>query len=141
MIRSLFLILGILTSVTCGCSDRHVDLANVSGTITRAGQPVAQVTVAFQPIAMGKMNPGPGSYGVTDAQGRYELKTFDNNLPGAVVGKHRVIIDPDLHKSSADDRQVFSKDKTAERFRDGSLVIEVTPIGLSHVDFDLATTP
>jgi hypothetical protein len=126
-------------AICCGCSDRQVSLANVKGTITRAGQPLAQVTVAFQPIAVGKkINPGPGSVGVTDANGHYELKTFDHNLPGAMIGKHRVIIDPDLHNASADDRQVSPSQKTNERFRNGSLTIEVTPVGLPHADFDLA---
>jgi hypothetical protein len=139
MKHDLYFLICVAISLASGCSDRPVALANVSGTITRDGQPLAQVTVAFQPIAIGKkINPGPGSVGVTDANGHYELKTFDHNLPGAMIGKHRVIIDPDLHNASTDDRQVSPSQKTNERFRNGSLTIEVTPAGLPHADFDLA---
>jgi hypothetical protein len=38
-----------------------------------------------------KGNPGPRATGKTDAQGRYHL-SFDNQKPGAVAGKNRVLV-------------------------------------------------
>jgi hypothetical protein len=59
------------------------------------GKPLPNVHVSFQPIASKATdNPGPGSVGATDAQGRYALKISAQTMEGegAVVGKHRVFI-------------------------------------------------
>jgi hypothetical protein len=57
------------------------------------GQPLANALVSFQPIAKeGEINAaGQGSTGKTNEKGEYIL-TFSNGKPGAVVGKHRVLI-------------------------------------------------
>lgn len=46
--------------------------------------------MGFEPVREGeRIDAGPGSYGVTDADGRYRLTTIDGRS-GAVVGMHRV---------------------------------------------------
>jgi hypothetical protein len=76
-----------------GCSRGEYETAEVSGRVTLNGQPVANVAVMFQPVAPeGNINPGPGSYGVTDADGRYHLILVGKESKGAVVGKHMVRI-------------------------------------------------
>ncbi len=76
---------------TLGCGSGY-RLAPVSGTVTLNGQPLAGADVHFQPIgSKDNPNPGPGSHGKTDAQGRYSLRV-DERQAGAVVGKHRVMI-------------------------------------------------
>src|SRR2546423_8011399 len=74
----------------CGGSEKIVP---VSGVVKLNGQPLANAHVSFQPTASGN-NPkaGVGSYGVTDASGKYWLKTADTDSTGAVVGTHRVEI-------------------------------------------------
>jgi hypothetical protein len=80
--------------VLAGCSKGPYDVAPVSGRVTLNGQPVANVAVMFQPMAAGgNYNPGPGSYGITDADGRYTLKLIGKETAGAVVGKHKVRIE------------------------------------------------
>jgi hypothetical protein len=74
-----------------GCGGKTHDLAKVSGTVTLDNQPLAEARVVFQPIGTGKGNPGPGSSGVTDANGRYSLRAATDAV-GAVVGSHRVSI-------------------------------------------------
>jgi hypothetical protein len=66
-------------------------MAPVSGTVTLDGKPLAHATVVFEPDTDAK-NPGPGSSGVTDANGRYTLQVMTTNAPGALVGKHKVSI-------------------------------------------------
>ena len=71
----------------CGCSDGPT-LAPVAGVVTLDGQPVEGARVVTQPIA--ESGGSPGSFGVTDAAGRYELREIKTNQPGAVIGHHRV---------------------------------------------------
>jgi hypothetical protein len=46
--------------------------------------------VIFRPFSK-ELSPGPASYGKTDAQGRFVLRTMDGR-DGAVVGPHKVRI-------------------------------------------------
>lgn len=80
--------------VLAGCNQDPYRVAPVSGLVTLDGKPVGQVAVMFQPMSEGNPNPGPGSFGITDAEGRYSLKLVGNEKPGGVVGKHKVRFDP-----------------------------------------------
>ena len=59
----------------CGSSEGYT-LVPVSGTITLDGQPLAGASVSFQRSG-GEATVGPGSGAVTDASGKYELKTAE----------------------------------------------------------------
>ena len=77
--------------LSTGCSSSNI--APVSGRVTLDGKPLAGVHVGFQPIAKpGEMNPGGGSYALTDSDGQYKLLLVEGEQPGAVVGRHRVEI-------------------------------------------------
>jgi hypothetical protein len=74
-----------------GCGGSEFAIAPVSGTVTQDGKPLAGLVVTFQPIAETRAgNAGPGSFGVTDDQGRFTLTVAGSRQPGAVVGLHRV---------------------------------------------------
>lgn len=86
-------ILVALAAFSAGCSSDPFQTAPVTGRITVNGKPVAQVAVMFQPNAAdGNNNPGPGSTGITDAEGNYSLKLIGKETKGAVIGKHQVRI-------------------------------------------------
>jgi hypothetical protein len=73
-----------------GCGLQTGSFAPVSGVVTMDGQPLPGAHVSFQP--QGKTeNPGPGSVGIADSAGRFELKTPRNDI-GAVPGPHTVRI-------------------------------------------------
>jgi hypothetical protein len=75
-----------------GCDSAQYGLAPVSGIVTLDGQPVPGAQVSFQPQGSGtNTNPGPGSTGLCDDSGRYELTTIRKE-PGAVPGPHAVRI-------------------------------------------------
>lgn len=84
------LALTLTLAVGCGPGAKY---APVSGRVTLNGQPLANATVSFQPIAAdGGVNaPAPGSTGQTNANGEYTLVSADGK-PGAWVGKHVVRI-------------------------------------------------
>jgi hypothetical protein len=78
-----------------GCGRSGPGLGAVSGKVTLDGQPLHGATVEFQP------SEGRGSFGVTDAQGLYQL-SFTEAQQGAVLGKHTVRITSD---NEDDDRK------------------------------------
>jgi hypothetical protein len=77
-------------TVGCGSGTKY---APVSGRVTLNGQPLANATVSFQPIATeGNLEASAlGSTGKTNANGEYTLTCADGHT-GAWVGKHRVMI-------------------------------------------------
>src|SRR5712692_11334611 len=81
----------VLTTVpVAGCGGPKI--VPVSGVVSLDGKPYRKAVVSFQPIgSKDNPNPGRGSAGVTDEQGRYTL-TYDGTAPGALIGKHRVRI-------------------------------------------------
>lgn len=70
----------------CGGGAARPEIAPVSGRVTYKGQPVEGAKVTFRTEG----SPRVGT-GITNANGEYELTTFDTN-DGAVVGEHRVTI-------------------------------------------------
>jgi hypothetical protein len=130
--------------LAAGCNSGPYETAPVSGRVTLNGQPVAGVAVMFQPIAPeGNPNPGPGSYGVTDAEGRYSLKLIGKETSGAVVGKHKVRIEVYTEPGdSSDDRPQKRPKPTVQIPRkynqaEAILEFEVTAKGSDNADFDL----
>ncbi len=87
----LFLILALLGWVT-GCGTGGPATAKVAGTVTLDGQPLQDIRVTFQPDNKSEDMQGMGSYGLTDAEGKFELKMSDSGSSGAVVGGHTVIL-------------------------------------------------
>ena len=64
-------------ALVAGCGGQEYPLAPVAGSVTLDGKPLANIHVTFLPQAKGKSrNAGPASCGVTDAEGRFILKTI-----------------------------------------------------------------
>ena len=83
------------TSVLSGCGEtKPYGVAPVSGRVTMDGKPLPDARVTFFPQRAADTNTrqsGREAMGVTDADGRYQLKTvFDDE--GAAPGKNRVVI-------------------------------------------------
>src|SRR5207245_3866773 len=86
-----FLIFAVLAVCASACKSEPYSVAPVSGRVTLNGKALANCEVMFQPVhTSGNYNPGPGSYGITDADGRFTLKLIGKESAGAVVGKHKV---------------------------------------------------
>jgi hypothetical protein len=80
-----------LAAIAAGCESKPYGLAPVSGIVTLDGAPVAGAQVSFQPEGGENKNPGPGSTGLCDSSGRYELQTTRKE-PGAIPGRHTIRI-------------------------------------------------
>jgi len=73
-----------------GCGSRGPKIVEVSGTVTRGGQPIKDLTIHFVP------EQGRPSWGFTDPEGRYTLH-YNRDRDGAVAGKHRVFVKYEPH--------------------------------------------
>ncbi len=128
-----------------GCTQSEFDLAPVSGLVTLDGEPLQGARVAFEPRQTPGGDPlaiGPGSYGETDATGRYELVSL-NDDPGAVVGTHRVRISTHLVEfdPTRSEQKVLSEEKVPARYSGKQALEFVVPAGGSDAaNFALETT-
>jgi hypothetical protein len=80
------LIVAILAMTVSGCGSGGVPLGKVSGHVTKAGKPMADITVKFDPVGGGR-----SSIGLTDPSGYYELIFSDRK--GALLGNHKVTVE------------------------------------------------
>jgi hypothetical protein len=98
-----------VTALAAGCGGDDPELAPVSGVVKVDGKPYPNAYVTFQPVGSeGNPNPGRGSTGTTDAEGRFTLR-YDGGQDGAVVGKHIVRI---TSMQPADDPSRFKGTET-----------------------------
>jgi len=137
---AVLLALVVLCLSGCGSSDGYT-LVPVSGTITLDGQPLAGASVSFQRTG-GDTTVGPGSAAVTDASGKYELKTAEaNSQPGAVVGMHVVRITGVQDQRAADDdtARPMAKDPVPPRYRDPGINFDVPKDGTDKANFELTS--
>lgn len=131
----------VLALAALGCGGGKV--APVSGRVTLDGKPLANAHVSFQPSGEGGgHNPGSGSYGITDADGRFTLRVVEGDQLGAVVAKHRVEVT--LRGAGGDedtDRHAKGAPKAVslpERYnRNTELTFEVKSGGSTEANFDL----
>ena len=109
--------------------------AAVSGVVSLDGKPVEGATVNFTPAAGDGGGLG-GSYGKTDAQGRYTLQTVAGDKRGAAVGKHKVTIS--LSKPDPSNPEGAAKDLIPAKYNVKSdLTFDVPSGGTNKADFAL----
>jgi hypothetical protein len=129
----------LVSLLAAGCGGPY-RTAPVSGRVTLNGKPLAGAAVTFQPVAeQGNLNPGPGSGGFTDDDGRYTLRLTGKDTPGAVVGKHKVRITLVPETNPTDAPRWPTRQLPRQFNRDTRLEVEVPPGGTSTADFDLKT--
>lgn len=123
-----------LLIVGCGGNEK---LAPVSGVVTLNGDPVEGATVTFTPVGTTDKE-APTSFGVTDEEGRYTLKTGAGDA-GAFIGKNRVsIVKQKGGKDDADDSQLeFESEIPPEYNENTTLQFEVPKEGSTEADFKL----
>ena len=141
LLTSLFLLFG-----ACG----HSQLVPVSGQVTLDEEPVSDIVVNFQPI-LGETTDAsfsPSSSGITDAEGRYKLRTSEQ--AGAVAGKHVVTliykdaVPPDaeeLFLQNSGDRKWQPAFKLSSNARDGTLTFTVPEGGTDEANFAFQSPP
>lgn len=77
----------VMSLLLSGCGEPGPTIVAVEGTLSLAGKPLENVYIEFWPE-----NNGPKSSALTDAQGKFVMKTADGLQTGAIVSKHRVVL-------------------------------------------------
>lgn len=96
MQKNLVLFFVCLSFTVMGCGDglEKFPTASVTGRVLCEGQPVPFAQVYFEPLRQGESAiVGKPAFAIADDQGNFELGTYSSK-DGAVVGKHRVRVDP-----------------------------------------------
>lgn len=75
-----------------GCGRKEPIWGEVEGTVTLAGQPLANVRVQFLPEPSQENKNAPASTATTDEQGHYRLTCESAGRAGAVIGPHKVVL-------------------------------------------------
>jgi hypothetical protein len=125
-----------------GCGDDGYDLAPVSGVVTLDGKPLAGGVIQFQPVGGEEQNPGPGSAGVLDSEGRFQLQTQQSpRSEGAVIGTHQVRIYSRIAEQLASDVDTSTEpERVPPRYNYRTeLTFPVPPEGTDEADFHLKT--
>lgn len=82
-----FVRLGLFALFFAGCGQAAgPDLYQVTGKVTKGGEPLKSISVTFTPV-----EGGPSSAGLTNEEGKFVL-LCQNGKAGAVVGKHKVVL-------------------------------------------------
>lgn len=115
---ALLLALGVLASLLAGCEAPY---STVKGQVTLDGKPLRGATVGFFP------GQGRGSYGETDAEGRYELK-YTVQKAGVPAGRCVVRI------TTAD---AVNPERLPKRYHENSELAEEVKPGSNVFDFAL----
>ena len=128
--RAVALANGLLLLSATGCSSNEPKIVPVSGTVTRNGQPVANITIHFEP------EKGRPSWGRSDDNGRYTLN-YERGRDGAVTGTHKVFVEfrarsPDEESQMAEGKLKVPQDRQAILDKYGkrdspAITLEVTP--------------
>jgi hypothetical protein len=124
--------LGVLLFWMPGCGGRVY--AEVEGTVTLDGQPLADVAVGFYP-ADGPQ--GPRAAVITNKDGRYKLRPEQEFL-GVVVGWNKVVVVPNLDEKLKDKMPPVPK----KYFNTFSTPLQFyVRRGEQTIDIALSTTP
>lgn len=126
--------------VGCG-SDPH-QTAVVSGRITLDGQPLGLCQIRFQPQSVSKddVEPGSGSFAVTDDQGRFSLTIINPVRPGAMIGTHQVWLTTVTVAKMAMEGGQMTAEKVPRQYRSGKVTFVVLPEGTDKADFELTSS-
>lgn len=117
-----FAVAMLLAAVATGCSSK-IRLAEVGGTVTKAGKPQKNVWVQFAPAKGGR--PAEGR---TNGEGRYKLD-YARGRQGAPLGMHRVTVmtggDVDSEGNEVTPRKVAFKGEFEVKGGENSIAIEI----------------
>jgi hypothetical protein len=113
----------------CGPAD---GLADVRGTVTLNGEPLANATVEFQPLEPGQ---SPSS-AKTDESGNYRLM-FTLSAVGVVPGKHRITISTAETCFDDEGGEYESDELVPAKYNRDSELQRTVESGRNRIDFDL----
>ncbi|MDR0610389.1 MAG: YbfJ family protein [Planctomycetaceae bacterium] len=138
--KHLYLLTTIVVLFLCGCSTK-LPIVPVSGTVTLDGKPLEGFQVFFQPIHSEASQTMLTASGLTDKQGKFILKTVEENpRNGVSVGEYRVIIgwvDPNSMSLGDSEPQRQPPVNIPTNVQTEGILFTVPPKGTQTADFHL----
>lgn len=138
--KQIYLFSTIFVLFLCGCNSK-LPIVPVSGTLTLDGKPLEGFQVFFQPIHGETSQTMLTASGLTDAQGRFTLKTVEEKpRKGVSVGEYRVFIgwvDPDSMSLGDSEPQRQPPVKIPVNIQTEGVLFTVPPNGIQTADFHL----
>lgn len=132
----------ILLLVLSGCGNR-LPIVPVSGAVTLDEKPLEGFRVFFQPAGENASSPQLTASAITDAQGRFQLKTVeDRPRPGVSTGEYRVRIswfDPDGHSVGETEPEREPPIQIPMKYQMEGLSFAVPEGGTKTADFKLTS--
>lgn len=116
--------------VGCGGGSDLPELASVSGTVTKGGQPLSGAMVTFAPQGEGR----PSS-GTTDDQGLYTLM-YNIDAEGATLGMHNVTVEAADSEEDYQEADDVPEGQEQQTLQEKPLEVEVKA-GANTVDIPL----
>ncbi len=141
---STILVLAIFMIVGCGGETAN-PLASASGVVTLDGKPIEGVSILLIPKE--GTSSGRISYGLTDAEGRFELRVSPDQS-GAIIGSHWVQLEKLTQQDGSpippgsSPEEVAAMNQLPQAYSDaGSTPIsaEIPESGTSNLAFDLSS--
>ncbi len=126
----IMLVCGVFAAATFpGCGGSAPTLVPAEGVLLIDGEPAADISVQFLPDEI-EGEPRPTSYAVTDSEGRFTLKTYEQG-EGAVLGGHNVILVDTLEERPEQGQELTRPPRVNSRYSTitGGLRAEVTEGG------------
>ena len=142
--RSVFLVPIVLWLATVGGCGSKYSVVPVSGTITFNDKPLVNATILTQPVSQTAENdaPGPGSFGKTDAEGRFALELQNEPTPGAVPGKCVIMITEKGHSDNPASDEISREDyrsRLPDQYRNGKFTYTIPEDGTDAMDIIIET--
>jgi hypothetical protein len=138
--KQLYLLSIIFVLLLNGCSGK-LPIVPVSGTVTLDGKPLEGFQVFFQPIHGETSKPMLTASGLTNAHGKFTLKTVEENpRKGVSVGEYRVTIgwvDPDSMSLGDSEPQRQPPVNIPVNIQTEGVLFTVPPKGTPNADFYL----
>lgn len=129
----------LLLGLVLGCGAKGPAVVPVSGRVTLDGAPLVGATLSFQPVTdKSGASAAVGSYGKTDAEGKYSLRLIEPDQAGAIIGKHTVTITTAVAENPASD-EIKLKQPEALPLEARTREIEVPVGGTDKADIALTS--
>ena len=112
-----------LMLVGCGGSNAP-DLIEVSGVLKIDGAPAENIMLHFVPKTTDESINAPTSHGLTDAEGKFVLRSAKNEL-GALAGLHLVTLYDTEEERPAQGQEATKPRRLAAKYSSGGMEVEV----------------
>lgn len=130
-----------LFSITLAGCNGGVPTAKVEGVVSLDGKPLPEIRVLFQPDNKNADTGVTGSFGLTDAAGKFVLKLSDSQNEGAVVDFHTVTLSDKLSEdpkdSDAGGLGKTTKSRIPVKYTNEPPKFEVKPGKVNQANFEL----